>query len=150
MRATWGSFYQYHRDNPGLYKRLVSMAYGLKAKGFTRYGMAGLFEVIRYENCSRYGEDFKIDNYYRAAYARLIMQKEPGLEGFFTTRRSKLDDERTLNNAGRSANTAEGSSRSTEHTRKYGIEDATGRDAARCPYDGLPMAGLRFRPGSGG
>jgi hypothetical protein len=35
--------------------------------------------------------DFKLNNNYRAHYARLIMHQEPDLDGIFELRRSKAD-----------------------------------------------------------
>jgi hypothetical protein len=32
------------------------------------------------------GDDFKLNNNYHSRYARLIMEREPGLDGFFETR----------------------------------------------------------------
>ncbi len=92
-RSDWRTFHEYNNSNPDLYGRLVAMALRLRVSGFKRFGIAWLFEVIRYECAVRYGEDFKIDNSLRAAYARFIMANEPKLRDVFTTRKSALDEE---------------------------------------------------------
>jgi hypothetical protein len=38
------------------------------------------------------GDEFKLNNDYRAPYARLIMRREPDLDGLFETRRSIADE----------------------------------------------------------
>jgi len=92
-RSGWRTFHEYNNSNPDLYGRLVAMALRLRVSGFKRFGIAWLFEVIRYECAVRYGEDFKIDNSLRAAYARFIMANEPKLRDAFTTRKSALDED---------------------------------------------------------
>lgn len=74
--------------------RLVSMACRLRAAGHKRYGIAALFEVLRYqESLTTTGSEFKLCNNHRALYARKIMAEVDGLEGFFTTRkRPSVDD----------------------------------------------------------
>ena len=92
-RVTWSEFDKHRHRHPQLWTKLIAMSLSLKRRGFKRYGIAGLFEHIRYEHCARYGTEFKIDNNLRAAYARSIMDAVPELDGFFPIRRSKLDNE---------------------------------------------------------
>ena len=81
-------FEEYHKNNPEVYERLVELALGLLNRGHKRYGIAGLFEVLRWESAMEtVGDHFKLNNNYRAFYARLIMDNEPRLHGFFETRR---------------------------------------------------------------
>ena len=89
-------FFKFHDDNPQVYTALVDMARLIKAKGHRGCGIARLFEALRYNymiNTDASEEPFKLNNNYRAYYSRLIMQREPDLEGFFTTRKSKADED---------------------------------------------------------
>jgi hypothetical protein len=86
-------FWQYHRDNPGVYRRLVAMARQLKAAGRHRIGIGMLFEVLRWEYwLADTSEPFKLNNNYRAYYSRLIEKREPDLVGMFTRRKSVSDE----------------------------------------------------------
>lgn len=81
--------------NPWVYRSLVRMARDLKAKGVNHYGIAALWEVLRYDWTLRTADpnsQLKLCNDYRAFYAREIMLRVPDLAGFFTTRKSQADD----------------------------------------------------------
>lgn len=148
MSGNWASFKAYHAANPHIYDRLVAMALALKSQGFERYGMAGLFEVIRYEQGSRHGVKFKIDNYFRAAYARHIMQTEPRLAGFFTTRRSVLDDDQQTQNAGRAEHYPKRDRQGPGDPRINRQQDVERGNEARCPYARHSVATVRPWTGS--
>lgn len=82
-----GRFARFHEANPEVYEELVRLARTLKRKGLDNYGIVGLYEVLRYDRSLRTdGKPFKLSNDYRSRYARLIMEKEPDLAGFFRTR----------------------------------------------------------------
>jgi hypothetical protein len=85
-------FTVYHEANPQVYRRLVAMARELRSRGVQRYGIAALWEVLRYQSLTTTDTDglpFKLSNNHRAYYARLIHQNEPDLDGFFTTRATR-------------------------------------------------------------
>lgn len=85
-------FVRYHATNPVVYARLVGLARDLKRKGVQKYGMAALYEVLRYQSLTTTDTDgmpFKLSNNHRAYYTRLIHQQEPDLAGFFTTRSTR-------------------------------------------------------------
>lgn len=79
-------FQEFHRKNPEVYDQLVKLATSAQERG-ARFGIKCLWEVMRWhfwiETDTR---DFKLNNSYTSRYARLIMQQEPQLEGFFNTR----------------------------------------------------------------
>lgn len=80
-------FQKFCDDNPSIYTNLVSMARKAKAAGFSKYGIKGLFEVLRWSRTVETKTlDFKLNNNYTSRYARLIMSKEPDLKDFFETR----------------------------------------------------------------
>lgn len=61
----------------------------LRARGFTHYGIAALFEAARYEHSLRVGPDaegFKLNNNWRSRLARDLMVDYPELAGMFELR----------------------------------------------------------------
>ena len=92
MRNHAADFAAFHACNPHVYAELVTLARRLRARGIDRYGIAGLFEVLRYDYTIRTGAtDFKLNNNYRAFYARMIMANHPELANLFEVRRSAAD-----------------------------------------------------------
>ena len=79
--------------NPWVMPALLQMVYKLHIQGHTHYGIAALVEVLRYEYAltNDPSSDFKFNNNYRAFFAREIMQTNPQLNGFFSTRKSVAD-----------------------------------------------------------
>lgn len=85
-------FERFHQLNPQVYLALRAMAVAMLEAGVRRYGIAGLFEVLRYEHVLRTrGEEFKLNNSFRAFYARRLMEREPRLDGFFETRTQRYE-----------------------------------------------------------
>lgn len=82
------AFLRFHSDNPWVYDRLRDMALQLKRKGRDSYGIAALWEVLRYEHAIQtVSEDrLKLNNNYRALYSRMLAQQEPELRDFFRMR----------------------------------------------------------------
>jgi len=78
----------YHERNPLVYTGLKRLALDLKRSGRSHYGIKGLFEVLRWEHArlSADNEPLKLNNAFTASYARLLMQQEPELQGFFRLR----------------------------------------------------------------
>ena len=84
MLLKWGAF---HAENPDVYRELRRLALDLYGMGRIRYGMKGLFEVVRWHRAmATTDEDFKLNNNYTAFYARLLMADEPRLGKFFELR----------------------------------------------------------------
>jgi len=81
-------FTEFHQRNPGVYAAIVRLARQRKAAGWTTGSIAQIFEVLRWEaDLLIVSEDgLKLNNDYRAPYARLVMANEPDLAGFFHTR----------------------------------------------------------------
>jgi hypothetical protein len=79
--------------NPWVLRTLTRMSYELQNRGYSHYGIAALIEVLRYEYAltNDPSSDFKFNNNYRAFFAREIMQTNPQLNGFFSTRKSVAD-----------------------------------------------------------
>jgi hypothetical protein len=79
--------------NPWVIERLTKMCYALYNNGHNHYGIGALVEVLRFQHSTTYdpNSEFKFNNNYRAYLAREIMQNNPMLDGFFSTRKSVAD-----------------------------------------------------------
>lgn len=90
-------FQTFHQANPHVYYALRDLAIGLKDRGWNHYGIKALFEVLRFKHAMRTnGDAYKLNNNYTALYARLLMEREPYLRGFFETRKRTAALEVTL------------------------------------------------------
>ncbi len=83
-------FEAFHRANPHVYEELRRLALEMRRRGVRRYGIKGLFEVLRWRYALQTrGDEFKLNNSYTSRYARLLMEREPELRGFFEVRELK-------------------------------------------------------------
>lgn len=83
-------FSEFHRENPDVYRELVKLARKLRDRGHAHYGIGALFEVVRFHRALETTDAvYKLNNNHRSRYARLIMEQEPDLRGFFETRELK-------------------------------------------------------------
>lgn len=81
-------FDEFHAANPWVYERLRELALAMRMSGVEHYGISGLYETLRYETTlgARRDEGFKLNNNYRALYARELARNEPLLVDFFKFR----------------------------------------------------------------
>jgi hypothetical protein len=88
------AFDRFHGDNPRVYEVLVRLAREWVGRfGSHKLGIATLYERARWEiSLATNDADFKLNNNFRAYYARLIMAQEPDLAGLFDLRASKADE----------------------------------------------------------
>jgi hypothetical protein len=81
-------FREFHLAHPEVYNQLVQLARTWQSNGTAKLGIATLFEVLRWN--SHLNPDhtggYKLNNNYRALYARKIMEQEPDLNGLFEIR----------------------------------------------------------------
>lgn len=77
---------RFHEANPHIYVACVKIARGFKARGYQRYGIGAIWEILRFKALETTGHPYKLNNNLRAYYARTIMASEPDLDGFFSTR----------------------------------------------------------------
>lgn len=84
-------FAEFHMAHPWVYDRLRDLALDLRQNGVLHYGISGLYETLRYEASlkAKDEEGFKLNNNFRALYARELAQKEPALTEFFKFRLRK-------------------------------------------------------------
>lgn len=91
--TTAEQFEQFHAENPRVYRVLVQIAREWRKRtGRTRLGIGALYERARWEIAITTSDpSFKLNNDYRAFYARLIMARETDLAGMFNLRTSEAD-----------------------------------------------------------
>lgn len=84
-------FERYHAENPHIYHLFLKYTAEARAAGMTRYSANAIFERIRWHlNIEKPKDDtFKMNNNYRAFYARKLMEERTEFAGFFETREQK-------------------------------------------------------------
>lgn len=86
-RSLVEAFWEFHRDNPGVYALFDKFAREAAAKERKAFGSKMIFERMRwYTLIESQGDAFKLNNNYTAYYARLWMHRNPQHAGFFRTR----------------------------------------------------------------
>jgi hypothetical protein len=87
-------FLAFHEANPAVYADLLRLALETKASGHTKYAIEELYARLRWERWIKTsgGEDFKLNDHFTSRYARMLMQLNPELDGFFETRRIKGEE----------------------------------------------------------
>jgi len=79
----------FHKKNPKVYELFDRFTRELIHRGFHNYSVNAVFERIRWftDQADTDGRTtFKLNNNYRAFYARAWMKKNPDHDGFFRTR----------------------------------------------------------------
>lgn len=92
--TTAEKFEQFHEQNPVVYEVLCRLAREwIDRTGRHELAIATLVETARWELAFKTSDpDYKINNVFRAYYARLIMQQEADLIGLFELRKSAADE----------------------------------------------------------
>ena len=82
-------FEAFHAANPHVYRRLHTLALQMRLKGHKKIGIAMLFEQMRWEWYQQTTDvsGYKLNNNYKAYYARLLMESDANLVGFFEVRK---------------------------------------------------------------
>jgi hypothetical protein len=81
-------FKDFHAEHPEVYLQLVRLARTWQSNGTAKLGIATLFEVLRWNSHlnPQHTGGYKLNNNYRALYARLIMEQEQDLANLFEIR----------------------------------------------------------------
>lgn len=83
-------FWTFHEQHPAVYAEIVRLCREWRGRGRERWSIDGAFEVIRWQRrlagLPDDREAYKLNNNYRSRYARLVMDREPDLEGIFEVR----------------------------------------------------------------
>jgi hypothetical protein len=81
-------FEAFHRANPHVYDAVLDIAFDLQRLGFKHGSINLIFERLRWIYAIQtVGDPFRLNNNFRAYYARTIMADQPSLQGFFRLRR---------------------------------------------------------------
>jgi len=90
---------EFTKDNPDVWRLFCDFTFDRINKGFKNYSANAIFERIRWEK--DIGGDgvaqFKLNNNYRAFYARAFMRKYPEHNGFFRIREQISKEEYASN-----------------------------------------------------
>lgn len=89
-------FLQYHKRNPHVFHAYLRYTWQLHKAGVQRKSISMITERIRWESATRGDDLFKINNDYRAFYARLLMWKVPEFRESFQLRDSAIDGPGTV------------------------------------------------------
>jgi hypothetical protein len=83
-------FQRFHLAHAEVYDGLLKLTRQAASAGRTRIGIAMLFEVLRWQwiiaGLPDEDEAWKLNNNYKSRYARLIMRRNPDLDGMFELR----------------------------------------------------------------
>ena len=83
-------FKTYHNQNLHLYRKILEVARQAKRLGFKQFSINSIYERIRWETAESGNDEYKLNNSYRADYARKIMEEHPlEFSGFFKIRELK-------------------------------------------------------------
>jgi len=86
-------FLQFHKDNPAVYVLLKKYTFIAINEGLKHYGIAAVFERMRWHVAFETTDyDFKLNNDYKAFYARKFHSDFPEHKGFFATRKQISND----------------------------------------------------------
>lgn len=87
-------FERFHAENPRVYRTLVALArQWVQRTGRRKLGIASLYERTRWEIALATSDpDYKLNNNFKAYYARLIMYAEGDLDGLFDLRSAEADE----------------------------------------------------------
>lgn len=85
----------YHKQNPHVYEAFLETAREAQQRGYEKWSIAGITEVVRWERKIQINGDtaFKIANDHATYYSRLLQMENPGLYGFFDTKKAAADSE---------------------------------------------------------
>lgn len=85
-------FESFHTTNPGVYQALVALVMEMRQRGVRRYGMKGLFEILRWRYAMRtQGDEYKLNNIFTSRYTRKMVEEYAELRDFFELRELKAE-----------------------------------------------------------
>lgn len=92
--TTAAAFEEFNKANPHVYRTLVRLAREwVNETGARKLGIKSLYEVARWRLAIETSDaEYRLNNSYTAFFARLIMQREPDLDGLFDLRASEADN----------------------------------------------------------
>ena len=88
-KSVRGSFAKFHEEHPEVYAEFVRLSRVAAGTGLRKCGAWLVWGRMRWYFAMERTETYKLNNNYVAHYARLAMEQEPDLKGFFETRELK-------------------------------------------------------------
>jgi len=85
-------FIEFHEAHPEIYEHYKKLADIAFSRGHTHFGIGNLTEVVRWDIRVKGGLDFKINNSFRAYYARMLAAEFPEYRDWFELRHSGADN----------------------------------------------------------
>ena len=82
---------KYDTDHPDVWRKFKELAFRIIRRGFDHYSAKTIFEAMRFRTSVSTGETPKLNNNYTAYYSRKFMAEFPEHEGFFETRKARID-----------------------------------------------------------
>jgi len=83
-------FEKFHEAHPEVYVKLVEIARETKARGYKKYSVRTIWEVLRWRiQMLKFDAKYKLNDHHSPYYSRLIAAQEPDLVGFFEQRTVK-------------------------------------------------------------
>lgn len=80
-------FLAFHEANPQVYNALRRLCLDRRRRGYDSWSIKCAWEILRWlGEMQTSGDEFLLPNSYHSRYARLLMEQEPELDGFFVTR----------------------------------------------------------------
>lgn len=86
-------FLAFHAANPHVLSEVIRLALALKERGITAGAIGLVWEELRRVqpvDTARAPGEFRLNDHYRAFYARLAMHREPRLSGYFELRKQRV------------------------------------------------------------
>lgn len=82
-------FEEFLEANPHFYGEFVRVARHLKSLGYTEASARGIVHFMRIDRALKINriDDYRINDHISSRIARMVMDKEPDLTGFFETRK---------------------------------------------------------------
>ena len=80
-------FFEYHKENPEIYELFKKFAHEARQR-WNHFGAKAIFERIRWETDLKGGWNFKLNNNFPSAYARLLIFEDNSFTYFFELRRT--------------------------------------------------------------
>lgn len=86
-------FRAFHSLNPHVYAAIERQALRLHAQGERRISVKAIVEDLRRSRIATTGDDWRINNSWPAFYARILVERNPVLNGLIEQRRALADRE---------------------------------------------------------
>jgi hypothetical protein len=86
VEGMFDKFGEFHQNNPHVYEAFLDVARRGKEMGKTKWGIAGVIEILRWEWHHQTQDNhypYKISNDYKPYYARILMANNADLANFF-------------------------------------------------------------------